>query len=213
MNELKCPYCFSDIEYFPAERVYKRAGYGFLFVCKGYPACDSYVSASDDAKPMGTLANRYLREQRKRVVHLISEISDRNKTPRQEVMRLIGKVRGVKLFRVGDLREPQTEEILANPNVFAASVEKLLVPAVNQETLVLKLPLRYLYIESHTRPAGALPYQQYRGHLKVLNEAAKNGLVNKVTKRGSRQIFWVLTQAGKTLIDYDTNPHRTLYNA
>lgn len=213
MEPLKCPYCNCSVEYVPAFNVYKRDGFGFLFRCTNHPVCDSYVKAGDDGKPMGTLANGYLRDLRKRLVGLIEKISENNKTPRQEVMRLISKVRKAKMFRVSDLRESDIEAIFSNPSAFAASVEALLVPPDNTQALALKLPLRYLYIESHTRPAGALPYQQYRGHLKVLNEAAKNGLVNKITKRGTRQIFWVLTQAGKTLIDYDTNPHRTLHNA
>jgi len=125
-------------------------------------------------------------------------------------MRLIGKIRKVKLFRVSDLRETEIESILADPNAFVESVERLLVPANSPQTTALKLPLRYLFIESHARPAGALPYQSYRGHLKVLNEAAKAGLVNKITKRGTRSIFWVLTSAGKLLIDYDTTSSPSL---
>lgn len=203
MNDTKCHYCGSDVEYAPAAKVYRRAGFGFLYLCKGFPACDAYVSAGDDGKPMGTLANRELREQRKRFFNLVEQISAERKMPRHEVLRLIGRTRGVKVFRVNDLRERDLEDIFSNLDAFIASLEKCLIPTADPETTSLKLPLRYLFIESHSRPAGALPYQQYRGHLKVLNEAAKLGLVNKITKRGTRSIFWVLTQPGKTLIDYD----------
>jgi hypothetical protein len=139
----------------------------------------------------------------------VEQISTERKAPRQEVMRLIGRIRGIKLFRINDLREAELAEIFSNESAFKASIEKGLNPTSDPEAASLKMPLRYLYIESHTRPAGALPYQQYRGHLKVFNEAAKLGLCNKITKRGTRQIFWVLTQAGKALIGYDTQPNRS----
>ena len=203
MTDTKCPYCGSEVEYAPAAKVYKKPGYGFLYLCSDFPSCDSYVSAGDDGKPMGTLANRELREQRKRFFNLVEQISAERQMPRHEVLRLIGRTRGVKLFRVNDLRENDLDKIFSNLDAFIANLERGLTPTADPETTSLKLPLRYLFIESHSRPAGALPYQQYRGHLKVLNEAAKYGLVNKITKRGTRSIFWVLTQAGKTLIDYD----------
>lgn len=209
MDAMTCPYCNSEVAYAPATAVYKRAGFGFLYLCRNFPACDSYVSAGDDGRPMGSLANRELREQRKRLFALVDQISTDRKAPRQEVMRLIGRIRGVKLFRINDLREAELDEIFANEGAFRAGIENGLNPTFNPEAASLKMPLRYLYIESHARPAGALPYQQYRGHLKVFNEAAKLGLVNKITKRGTRQIFWVLTQTGKALIEYDSQPNRS----
>jgi zinc-finger-containing domain len=86
MDELRCPYCQSETEYVPATKVYRRGGFGFLYLCATFPVCDSYVSAGDDGKPMGTLANRDLREKRKRLFTLIDKISAENKAPRQEAV-------------------------------------------------------------------------------------------------------------------------------
>ncbi len=210
MVDPKCPYCNSEVAYTSATAVYKKPGFGFLYLCSKFPSCDSYISAGDDAKPLGTLANRELRNLRKRFFGLIDQISEAKQAPRQEVVRLIGRLRGVKNFRVNDMREAALNDIFANIDAFLASIDKGMSPTTDPEATSLKLPLRYLFIESHSRPAGALPYQQYRGHLKVFNAAIKSGLVNKITKRGTRSIFFVLTQAGKALIDYDTNPHRSL---
>ena len=65
---LKCPYCGAPAICRPASSVYgantiNRGSY--LYVCSRWPACDSYVSAhKKDRKPMGTMANRSLRQKR-----------------------------------------------------------------------------------------------------------------------------------------------------
>ena len=65
---LKCPYCGAPAICRPASSVYgantiDRGSY--LYVCSRWPACDSYVSAhKKDRKPMGTMANRSLRQKR-----------------------------------------------------------------------------------------------------------------------------------------------------
>ena len=64
---LKCPYCGAPAICRPASSVYgantiDRGSY--LYVCSRWPACDSYVSAhKKDRKPMGTMANRSLRQK------------------------------------------------------------------------------------------------------------------------------------------------------
>ena len=208
MQAMKCPYCNGDVEYTSAAKVYRKEGFGYLYLCKGFPACDAYVAAGDDGRPIGSLANRALRDQRKKLYELITRVSTEQKVPRQEVNSLVGKLRGQRVFRINDLRETELSSILGDIEGFVEAIVKALAPSQDVGTQALKLPLRYLFIESHGRPAGALPYASYRGHLKVLNEAVKLGLVNKITKHGTRKIFFVLTQAGKTLIGYDLSPTR-----
>lgn len=63
---LICPYCGSPSQLVDAVVVYRRAGFGSVWVCQGYPACDAYVGAHRNGLPKGSLANKELREWRKR---------------------------------------------------------------------------------------------------------------------------------------------------
>lgn len=206
MHGMSCPYCGKPVEYTSAEKVYRKSGFGFLYLCTGFPTCDSYVAAGDDARPAGTLANRALRELRKKLHDLITQVSVEQEVPRQEVVSLIGKIRGVKVFRITDLRDTEITAILGDSKGFVAAIAKGLAPSDSTEIQALKLPLRYLFVDSHSRPAGALPYASYRGHLPVLNEGVKLGLVNKIKKHGTRKIYFVLTHSGKQLTGWNLHP-------
>lgn len=63
-----CPYCGRDAVLRPAEYVYGddtiTAG-SMLYVCSGYPDCNSYVGVHRGTKkPMGSLADKELRNKR-----------------------------------------------------------------------------------------------------------------------------------------------------
>lgn len=62
----RCPYCGSIAILRSAEGIYRSHSAGkMLYVCKKYPACDSYVRVHPGTSiPMGTLANKKLRELR-----------------------------------------------------------------------------------------------------------------------------------------------------
>ena len=71
---IKCPYCGSRAFLRPASVINKTeqpdAG-AMFYVCARYPACDAYVTAhTANHKPMGTLANRQLRQKR-RIAHVV----------------------------------------------------------------------------------------------------------------------------------------------
>ena len=63
---IKCPYCGRTAVLRKASYVYKEnARDEFLYVCSGYPSCDSYVGAHKGTLlPKGTLANGDLRHKR-----------------------------------------------------------------------------------------------------------------------------------------------------
>lgn len=64
---IHCQYCGSKAVLRSATAVHvgNRRGDGYVYVCARYPFCDSYVGVHPDTrKPMGTLANRALREKR-----------------------------------------------------------------------------------------------------------------------------------------------------
>ena len=62
----RCPYCGSHTIYRSADGIYREnSHHEMLYVCKNYPACDSYVRVHPDTKiPVGTMANRELRALR-----------------------------------------------------------------------------------------------------------------------------------------------------
>lgn len=66
--KVQCPYCGSIAVLKPAVKVFganTNEAKRYLYVCARWPACDSYVAAHlKDLRPMGTLANRYLRHKR-----------------------------------------------------------------------------------------------------------------------------------------------------
>lgn len=64
--QIKCPYCGRHAVLRKADYVYKEhALEGYLYVCSGYPACNSYVGVhAHSMLPKGSLANGDLRHKR-----------------------------------------------------------------------------------------------------------------------------------------------------
>ena len=62
---MRCPYCGSLVQLRKGSELFgPNAKVAKVYVCSNYPACDAYVSADSKGKPMGTLANKGLRELR-----------------------------------------------------------------------------------------------------------------------------------------------------
>ena len=62
---MRCPYCGGTVELRRGSELFgANAKTAKVYVCSNYPICDAYVSAGFDGKPMGTLANKRLRELR-----------------------------------------------------------------------------------------------------------------------------------------------------
>ena len=88
---IKCPYCGSKAYLRPAsvlDKTEKEDHDAMFYVCGRYPACDSYVTAHAATRmPMGTLANRQLRQKR-RIAHLaLNELWQSNIMTRKEAYR------------------------------------------------------------------------------------------------------------------------------
>lgn len=59
-----CPFCRSSVSLVDSAKVYHRS-YGFIYLCDSYPRCDARVGChSNSNKPLGTLADRELRQWR-----------------------------------------------------------------------------------------------------------------------------------------------------
>ena len=83
---IKCPYCGSQALLRPASVVHERtAPGGGVSVCPRYPACDAYVSAHRDSHlPMGTLANRPLRQKRRQAHIALNRLWEQGFMTRKE---------------------------------------------------------------------------------------------------------------------------------
>lgn len=81
--QLKCPYCGAGSKLIDSELIYGKS-YGMAYVCENYPRCDAYVGTHKGTTwPRGTLANKELRDYRKKA-HLLFDsiwrIKDVNRT-------------------------------------------------------------------------------------------------------------------------------------
>ncbi len=65
--KIRCPYCGSMALLRPAKLVRRSASpEDEVYACARFPACDAYVTAHRDSRlPMGTLANKALRQKRR----------------------------------------------------------------------------------------------------------------------------------------------------
>jgi len=60
---MKCQYCLKDAEFVDSAEIYHGISYGMVYLCRG---CDAYCGVHKGTdKPMGSLANKELRELRK----------------------------------------------------------------------------------------------------------------------------------------------------
>lgn len=62
MTPPTCPYCRSPAELVDSAKVYQGKSYGLIWLCSGYPACDSYVGVHrGTTTPLGRMADGELR--------------------------------------------------------------------------------------------------------------------------------------------------------
>jgi hypothetical protein len=79
-NKVYCPYCGAEARVRPASAVYGENTKAenadkYLYVCNRYPKCDSYVAAHKKTMlPMGSLANKELRQKRMQAHRAIDRI-------------------------------------------------------------------------------------------------------------------------------------------
>lgn len=86
---IKCPYCGSKALLRPALMVRKSAKPGEeVYVCGRYPVCDAYVAAHRTSRlPMGTLADRPLREKRRQTHIALAKLWEQGLMSRKEAYR------------------------------------------------------------------------------------------------------------------------------
>lgn len=74
-KQICCPYCGSTAILKDTSFIHGRSASGQVYVCSKYPACDSYVGVKSGTKlPLGTLANRELRQKRIQTHHIFDQL-------------------------------------------------------------------------------------------------------------------------------------------
>jgi len=67
LNAEVCPYCRSITKTITEQEVYGKTYRGnSIIACEQFPRCDSYVGTHSDGTPLGRLANKELRQAKKK---------------------------------------------------------------------------------------------------------------------------------------------------
>ena len=70
-----CPYCGSETRLTGQKEVYgKKFNKNKMVVCEDFPECDSYVGCHKTGEPLGRLADRRLREQKKKAHYFFDQL-------------------------------------------------------------------------------------------------------------------------------------------
>ena len=114
---IKCPYCGAQALLRPASVVHQSAHSGDeVYVCARYPACDAYVSAHRDSHmPMGTLANRTLREKRRQAHVALDALWEKGYMTRREAYRWLQTQMGIPAdeAHIGNFSEYRCDQVIA----------------------------------------------------------------------------------------------------
>lgn len=93
-NTPRCPYCGSHAVLRSADGIYmKNPRESMLYVCKNYPVCDAYVRVHPGTtKPMGSLANKQLRNLRMEAHRYFDQIYIRGIMSKQDAYHWLSDV-------------------------------------------------------------------------------------------------------------------------
>lgn len=90
-----CPYCNRPAVLRDSAVIYGRS-YGMAWICKGYPACDAYVGVHRDSNaPLGRLADRELRQWKKRAHAAFDPLWQSGDMKRKEAYAYLREIMGM----------------------------------------------------------------------------------------------------------------------
>ena len=121
---LRCPICGSQARRTTRKEIARgpKELYGeFVYVCKNFPECDTYVGCHKGTwVPMGTLADRNLRNQRVRAHRAFDWSWKSNKMTRHESYELMAELLEVdfKSAHIGKLDLGQCQKVIKKFNSF-----------------------------------------------------------------------------------------------
>ena len=92
--DVTCPYCNKKAELVDSSVVYGRS-YGMIYLCKCVPSW-AYVGCHQGSyKPLGRLADKQLREYKKKTHKAFDQIWKSGKTTRREAYSWLAKTMGI----------------------------------------------------------------------------------------------------------------------
>jgi hypothetical protein len=113
-KDMNCPYCGKPATYGPNELWYGRR-YGKSYMCYFCKPCDAYVGTHQNTtKPLGTMANRELRQWRIRAHAVIDALWKEKGWSRKGVYRYLRKVFGQEIH-IGESDIDTCKKILTLP--------------------------------------------------------------------------------------------------
>ena len=88
-----CPYDGAEAELIKKEKMYgSHYRFGYMWVCKNYPECDSYVGChGNSVRPLGHLANHELRWWRRKAHFEFDKLWKREKIDRVEAYKQLSE--------------------------------------------------------------------------------------------------------------------------
>lgn len=199
-----CPYCGSLAELKDAYTVYRREGFGVLYVCPT-AACDAYVGVHQGtSRPKGSLANAALRRLRNDVHAVFDPLWRDPEVERTEVYEAAANVLGLKEFHIGEMRDDDAKAYLDRHEELAdlirLQIQRNRLFKLSEGDQNLLGVLRYLYVDSQRCVRRVLSQSAYAGHLSLFKSAMKVGLVKRVKQRETEKVYFVLTPAGCSAI-------------
>lgn len=91
-----CPYCGSSTRVVDEVYIYGRTYKDRLMVCcKNFPQCDSYVGTHEDGEPLGRLANKELRQWKKKAHDSFDKLWKDKKMKRGQAYAALSKHLGI----------------------------------------------------------------------------------------------------------------------
>lgn len=108
---MKCPYCQKLAEWTSNEIVYGKK-YGRSFMCYYCKDCDAYVGCHNNTrKPLGTMANKELRQKRIKAHAIIDELWKSKKYFRRTVYKRLSEAFG-KQVHIGLADQKECDDII-----------------------------------------------------------------------------------------------------
>jgi len=99
---MKCEYCGKEAEYIDSKDYY-GVSYGMIYLCRD---CDAMVGThKNSGKPLGRMANKELRELRKKAHNMLDVLWRNGYMGRQKVYELMYKETGVKHIGWTDIND------------------------------------------------------------------------------------------------------------
>ena len=108
---MTCPYCKKEAKWCENKEIYGR-NFGKSFMCHYCKDCDAYVGCHNNTRrPLGTMANKELREWRVKAHAVIDPLWKEGGIPRKEVYALLKEKLG-RAIHIGESDIETCKEII-----------------------------------------------------------------------------------------------------